>query len=409
MPDVIVIGAGPAGIMAAIQAAKHKKNVILFEKKPTLANKLLISGKTRGNLSNAKGISEFIKNIHNGEFLRDAFKYFFYPDLIKFFEDKGLALKVERQDRIFPADDKASSVLEVLKKYLTDYNVKIICNSLVKDILVERAKVKSVVLDNGKIYVADAIIVATGGKSFSHTGSSGEFFDIIKHLGHTIIDLKAGLVPLVTKEQFVKELQGLTLINIQLTFKQGKHKIKSTISELLFTHFGISGPLVLDLSGKISDWLTNGEVELTIDLKPALSEQELEARLLKDFKNTALLYKNYLKELLPRKLILVFINLSRVDENKKLCQITREERLKIIGLLKRLPVTVIKTLPLEEAMVTKGGVATKEIDPKTMQSKIIKGLYFCGEVIDIDGISGGYNIQAAFSTGYLAGSYVGKL
>lgn len=406
MPDVIVIGAGPAGIMAAIQAAKNKKQVLLLEKKPNLANKLLISGKTRGNISNAKEIPEFIKNIHNGEFLRDAFKHFFYPDLIKFFEDKGLAIKVERQDRIFPSDDKASSVLEVLKKYLDECNVKVFCNSSVKEILIQDNRVTGIALETGKTYQVDAVVLATGGISFSHTGSSGDGFNIAKKLGHTIIDLKPGLVPLVTKEPWVKELQGLTLINIQLTFKQASHRIKSSIGELLFTHFGISGPLVLDLSSKICDWLGRGPLEVIIDLKPALTDKELQDRLLNDFKDISILYKNYLKDLLPRKLIPVFINLSRISENKQLSQITKEERLKIVTLLKRFTLTVTGTLPIEEAMVTKGGISTKEIDPKTMQSKIVKGLFFCGEIIDVEGVSGGYNIQAAFSTGFLAGNSI---
>jgi len=405
--DIIVVGAGPAGMMAAIRAAQLKSEMLLIEKNNKLGQKLLISGKGRCNITNIQELDRFISNFSsNGLFLRSAFARLFNTELIKFFEAKGLKVKTERGGRVFPSDDQASSVLKALKLYLQENGVKIIYGNPVVDIKVGKNSEFSVELKNREIVKSKSLILATGGLSYPLTGSTGEGFSFAKNLGHKIVDLRAGLVPLEVKEPWVKELQGLSLKNVRIKFICGKKTIVSEIGEMLFTHFGVSGPLILELSSAVVDWLKarKDPVRLVIDLKPGLDEEQLDKRLVRDFENQgAKIYKNVLVEILPGKLIDVFVRISGISQNKKANQITQEERRNILRLLKEFSLTLTKPRPIEEAIITRGGVSTREIDPRTMQSRLIKGLYFCGEIIDVDALSGGYNLQAAFSTGFLAG------
>ncbi len=403
--DIAVVGAGPAGIMASIRAGQLKKSVVLIERNDSIGKKILITGKSRCNVTNIAPISKFIEKFgKQGNFFRSAFSTFFNQDLINFFKSKGLELKIERQGRVFPVTDNAYSIVKVLREYLSDNNVTIIYKLRLTDII-KKDGIFQLDFENKYSLKAKKVVLATGGVSYKATGSSGDGFRLAKKLGHTIIPLKPGLVPLKTKELWVKKLQGLTLKNICLTFEYGKKKIVSDIGELLFTHFGVSGPLILDLSNKIVCLLGEyQEVRLFIDLKPGLKPEQIENRLLNEFKakgHTEL--KNVMKGLLPQKLIPVFINLLGLDPEKKANQIAQQERRLIMHLLKALSLTIIGSLPLEEAMITDGGISTKEINPRTMESKIIPGLYFAGEIIDGCASSGGYNLQQAFSTGYLAG------
>jgi hypothetical protein len=403
---IVVIGGGPAGMMAAIRGAQLHQDVTLLEKNTTLGKKLLLSGKGRCNLTNTCDLDSFLKRFsHHGEFLRDAFKKFFNQDLINFFETRGLKLKTERQLRVFPLTDRSGSILEILKKELEKNKVKVIYKAQVKSISVQSGAVNGAHLTGEEFVASDKVILATGGISYAFTGSNGEGLKIAGNLGHQITPLRQGLVPLKVKEKFVKELEGLTLKNIRIKFIFGKKEILSEIGELLFTGFGISGPLVLTLSGKVVDWLSDGgQVFAEIDLKPGLTREQLDARVLREFEASPRKnIKNVLKSLLPQRLVDCFLELAKIKSEKQAAQISREEREKIVTLLKGLRLEIAGALPIEEAMVTRGGVSLKEINPRTMESRKIKGLYFCGEMIDIDADTGGFNLQAAFSTGYLAG------
>lgn len=403
---IIVVGGGPAGIMAAIRAAHFRQDVILIEKNPSLGKKLLLSGKGRCNLTNACGLDLFIRRFSkNGPFLRNAFKRFFNRDLMRFFEDRGLKLKIERQLRVFPVSDQSISILEVLKKELLKNKVRIMYTSKAEAILIEDNRVKGLALKGSSPVYCDRLILATGGLSYGFTGSSGEGMLIAGKSGHRIVRLRPGLVPLETKEGYPKLLEGLTLKNIRLRFTTGSKQIISETGELVFTSSGISGPLVLSLSGKIIDLLdANKKVYVEIDLKPALSEGQLDARLLREFReNAKKTIKNTLKGLLPVRMVDVFIDIAGVSPDKRAGQITQTERRKFVELFKGIHMDITGARPIEKAMVTRGGVSLKDIDPRTMQSRFIKGLYFAGEMIDIDADTGGFNLQAAFSTGYLAG------
>lgn len=403
---IIVVGGGPAGIMAAIKSAQLNQDVTLIEKNPHLGKKLLLSGKGRCNLTNLCGLNSFLERFSgNGQFLRDAFKRFFNRELINFFEERGLKLKVERQQRVFPVTDKSDSILEVLKKELEKNKVKILYKTKMKDIVVKDNKVKGLLLENTEFVAADKIILSTGGVSYRQTGSTGEGIEIAKKLGHLLVPLSAGLVPMETRQNYAKRLEGLTLKNIQLKFSDGQRQIISEIGELVFTAFGISGPLVLSLSAKISGWINQGkQVYAEIDFKPALSREQVNARLLREFQlSPKKSIKNTLKTLLPLRLIDVFIGIAKIDSNKKSSQILKLERERIVNLLKAFRVDISRLAPLEVAMVTRGGISLKDINPRTMESRRIKGLYLCGEMIDLDADTGGFNLQAAFSTGYLAG------
>ncbi len=404
--NIVVIGAGPAGMMAAIRAGELHQKTILIEKNPTLGRKLLLSGKGRCNLTNVCGLDSFIERFSGrGQFLRDAFKKFFNADLMRFFEERGVKLKVERQLRVFPESNKSDTILKVLSQELQKNKVRVVCKNPAKDILIEGDRVKGVLLKNGKIIPADRVILATGGVSFSFTGSSGEGIGIAKKLGHRIVSLRAGLVPLETKETYVKLLEGLTLKNIRLKFSSGKKELLSEIGELLFTSSGISGPLVLSLSGKVVDWLEEHKSAcVDIDLKPALSPEQLDNRLLREFKlSSGKSIKGILKSLLTRRMVGVFTDILKINPDKKVSQITQMERKSIISLLKNFRLDILRPKPIEDGMVTRGGVSLRDINPRTMESRIIKGLYFAGEIMDIDADTGGFNLQAAFSTGYLAG------
>jgi len=403
---VVVVGGGPSGMMAAIRASQLSSQTFLIEKNSSLGKKLLLSGKGRCNLTNACGLDAFLERFsRNGAFLRDAFKKFFNLELMDFFQKRGLKLKTERQLRVFPVTDKAESINQILHNELIKNKVRIICSKSLKNIAVENGAAKGVILGDGEIINADSVILATGGASFDFTGSTGDGINIAKKLGHRIEFLHPGLVPLETKGRTAFLLKGLTLKNIRLKFYTAKREIISEIGELLFTHFGVSGPLVLTLSGKIGEWLLKREqVFLEIDLKPALSCEQLDNRLLREFKaNPKKSIKNTLKELLPLRMGEVFLVICGIDETKNTSQITQEERWNLVKFLKKFTLEITGTRPLNEGMVTRGGVSLKDINPRTMESRIVKGLYFAGEIMDIDADTGGFNLQAAFSTGYLAG------
>jgi len=403
--DIAVVGAGPAGIMAAIRASQPKKEVVLIERNDRIGKKVLITGKGRCNVTNMASIDTFIEKFgKNGRFLRSAFHAFFNEDLISFFESRGLKLKVERQGRVFPETDKAESILEILKKTLKNSNLKIFHDMCVVDIRRKDNLFELQVSHDNRVYARKAVL-STGGASYKKTGSAGDGFRIAKKMGHTISPIMPALVPLKTQEPWVKQLQGLTLRKTQLTFVYNKKKIRSEIGDMLFTHFGVSGPLALDLSGDIVS-LVKGhkKVSLFIDLKPGLNHEMLKNKFVREFTDKGkVYYKNFLKDLLPSKLIPVFMSLSKIDSEKIVSQITKDERIKICSLLKAFPLTIAGSLDIEYAMVTNGGVSTKEINPRTMESRLVNGLYFAGEIIDGCASSGGYNLQQAFSTGYLAG------
>ena len=399
-------------MMAAIRTARFGQDVTLFESKSSLGNKLLLSGKGRCNLTNREELQFFLKRFgKNGDFLRDAFKKFFHRQLLSFFEERGLKTKVERQLRVFPQSDRSSAVLDVLKKELEKNKVRVIYESKVTGLLVVGDKIKGVSFKNRENFECDRVILACGGASYSSTGSDGSGINIAEKLGHRIVPLRAGLVALDVKEAYPKELEGLTLRNIRLKFSCEKTKIASEVGEMIFTSSGISGPLVITLSARIIDLIEGRKnVFVDIDLKPALSIEQLDRRLLRDFRyNWQKTIKNALKELLPLRLIKVFIDVSGIQAFKKCNQITQQERKKLISLFKDFRMEISCPRPIEDAMVTRGGVSLREINPRTMESRRIKGLYFCGEMIDVDADTGGFNLQAAFSTGYLAGESAAKM
>ncbi|MDK0862736.1 NAD(P)/FAD-dependent oxidoreductase [Clostridium perfringens] len=406
MAKVIVIGAGPAGMMAAISAAENHE-VILLEGNERIGKKLFITGKGRCNVTNAKDISEFFDFIPgNPHFLYSALYTYTNIDVMNFFENAGVKLKVERGSRVFPNSDKSSDIISGLSRGLNEALVDLRLHSKVKDVIFNNNKIEAVILENGSKVKGDYFIITTGGKSYPLTGSTGIGFDLAKKMGHTIVEPKPSLVPIEIEESWVRELQGLSLRNIELKIKNKKNSkvVYSGQGEMLFTHFGISGPLVLSGSRFIKD---GEKFEISLDLKPALEEKKLDLRIQKDFKkNLNKDFKNSLDELLPKKLIPVIIELSGIDENKKVNSITKEERRTLLNLLKNLTFTVKGLRDIAEAIVTAGGVSTKEIDPSTMQSKIVDNLYFAGEVIDVDAFTGGYNVQIALSTGYLAGKSI---
>lgn len=403
---IVVVGAGPAGMMAAIRAAQLGGRVTLLERNSSVGKKLLLSGKGRCNLTNACELDLFLERFSgNGQFLRSAFHKFFNQDLMCFFEDRGLKLKVERQLRVFPVTDSSSSILEILIKELRKLKVKLVCDSSVKDIVIRDSAAQGVLLESGLVFPADKIILATGGLSFSFTGSDGSGIDIARKSGHRVTALRPGLVPLKIKQRYSKQLEGLTLKNICIKISDSKKDIISEVGELMWTGFGISGPLVLSLSTKIGDWLEKSKgLYLEIDLKPGLSREKLDNRLLRDFKaNPKKNIQNVLKGLLPLRLAELFIEILKINPARLVSYITQEQRRKIVSLCKGLRLDISGLGQIENGMITHGGVSLKDIDPRTMESRIVKGLYLAGEMIDVDADTGGFNLQAAFSTGYLAG------
>ncbi|MDO8525483.1 MAG: NAD(P)/FAD-dependent oxidoreductase [Candidatus Omnitrophota bacterium] len=403
--DIAVIGGGAGGAMAAIRAGQRKKRVLLIERNDSIGRKILITGKGRCNITNAADINVFIDKFgKQGEFLRTAFHAFSGEDLMDFFKSLGLETKVERQGRVFPVTDKAKSVTEALVKALSENGVEILYNSRVTEIAKDGGCFKLATEDAREIR-ASKVVLATGGASYKITGSSGDGFNIAKKLGHRIAPLTPGLVPLTVKEAWIKELQGVALEHIKITFEYGKKRLISDVGELMFTHFGVSGPLVLDMSSQVTDILKENKiVRLFIDLKPGLREEQLESKLLHKFKIKGnIILKNLMKDIMPQRLVERFLKLINILGECKTNQVTQGQRRAIIAMLKAFPLTITGSLPIEEAMVTGGGISIKEINPRTMESKIVAGLYFAGEVIEGAAASGGYNLQQAFSTGYLAG------
>ena len=395
-------------MFAAGLAASRSDKVILIEKNEKLGKKLFITGKGRCNVTNNTDPEGLISNVvSNPYFLYSAFYSFTSQDTMAFFEKMGIPLKTERGSRVFPVSDKSSDIIKGLKRFLSENNVEVMLNTKVKGLIFGSGKIKGVDLGSKKIF-ADAVIVATGGLSYPVTGSDGDGYKFAQKCGHKVTSLEPSLVPLKTKEKWCAELMGLSLKNISAEFfADGKSLYKET-GELMFTHFGVTGPLVLSGSAYVTKQLAeNKKVELSIDLKPALSDKELDARLLKDFTKYAnKSFKNSLDDLLPQKLIPVMVRLSGIEPDKKVNGITKAERQKLLELLKDLRLHPIATSGFNEAVITRGGISVDEIDPSTMQSKIIKDLYFCGEVIDVDAFTGGFNLQIAFSTAFLAGSNV---
>lgn len=404
MAKVIVIGAGPAGIMAAIHASK-KHNVILLDGNDRIGKKLFITGKGRCNVTNAKDISEFFDYIPgNPHFLYSALYSYTNEDTMNFFENVGIKLKVERGGRVFPMSDKSSDIIKGLSIGLKESNVQVKLNSKVTNIIYDANKIVGVEINNITKLYGDYFIIATGGASYPLTGSRGEGQKFAKKLGHTIIELKPSLVPIELNESWLKDLMGLSLKNISLSILKNNKVLYKNQGEMLFTNYGISGPLVLSGSRYVKN---EGNYEASIDLKPALNESELDKRIQKDFlKYQNKEFKNALDDLLPKKLIPLIINLSNIPLDKKVNVITKEERKKLLHILKDLRVKIKGLRPIEEAIVTAGGVNTLEIDPSTMKSKIISNLSFAGEVIDVDAFTGGYNVQIALSTGYIAGNSI---
>lgn len=402
MKTVVVIGGGPAGMMAGGTAAQNGNKVILLEKKDRVGRKLFITGKGRCNVTNNTDPEGLIANTAgNPYFMYSAFYGFTSQDTMAFFEELGVKLKTERGNRVFPVSDKSGDIVRAMERFLKRTGVELRLNTQVDDIIVSDGKAVGVKVKN-KIIDCDSVIIATGGLSYPVTGSDGDGFKFARHAGHSITELYPSLVPLITAEKWVAQLMGLSLKNVTLTIKADGKKLYSDFGEMLFTHKGISGPLVLTASRYVT--ALGKKAEAYIDLKPALTEKELDTRLLRDFAKYANKeFKNSLADLLPSKLIPVIIELSGIDPYKKVNEVTKEERQKLLKLLKNFKLTVTGTADYNEAVVTTGGVDVDEIDPSTMQSKLISGLYFAGEVIDVDAFTGGFNLQIAFATGHLAG------
>lgn len=410
---VVVIGGGPAGMIAGIISAREGNNVTLIEKTNSLGNKLKITGKGRCNLTFSGSEDDFRNNIvNNYKFMYSSFSNFNNDDAINFFNNLGVQTKVERGGRVFPVSDKATDIVDALKRELKKLQVQIIYNSKVSEILVKDNHIESVKLETGEIIDTDKCIVATGGKSYSSTGSTGDGYKLLKKVGHSIKDIRPGLVPLKSEDVICKMLQGLSLKNvgIKIVNNQNDKVIYKDFGEMMFSHFGVTGPVILSASSRLSiekdidNKLKNKNITLNIDLKPALSFELLDKRIQRDFeKYINKEFKNSLNDLLPQKLIPVIISLSGIDENKKVHQITHEERENLVNLIKNLKINISGFMPIDMAIITSGGVNVKEVNPKTMESKIIKGLFIVGELLDVDAYTGGFNLQIAFSTGVAAG------
>ena len=430
MSKVIVIGGGPAGMFAAYFAAKNGHEVTLLEQNEKLGKKLYITGKGRCNITNASDMEELFNNVcSNPKFLYSAFYSYTNDQVVEFFENYGLRTKVERGNRVFPVSDHSSDVIAALAKALKDVKVEVCLHTRVAKLLTEeyldengqtlvadkksgtlKQVVNGVVLENGKTLMVDSVILATGGISYPSTGATGDGYRFAEKLNHKIVEPTPSLVPFEVKEGWVTEMQGLALKNVAITIDCEGKKLYEDFGEMLFTHFGVSGPMILSASASIKPTYFKDftrDLTLKIDLKPALDKEQLDKRILKDFeeaKNKQ--YKNSIQKLLPSKMIPIIIELSGIDPDKKVNEITKEERMTLVNLLKGLPMTIIGLRGWNEAIITKGGVAVKQVNPSTMESKLVNGLYFAGELLDLDAMTGGYNLQIAWSTGYLAGSSV---
>lgn len=419
MANVIVIGGGPAGMMAAITAAEYGNNVTIIEKNSDFGKKLLITGKGRCNITSSLYMSEFIKNTPgNGQFLYSAFQNYTNTDIIDFLKNQGLEVKEERGNRIFPVTDKSIDVLNCFKSKINELKIKKLFNTRVQKILVQNGEVLGVSTEK-EIIQTDKIILATGGKSYPLTGSTGDGYLIAQNIGHKVTEIRPSLVPLVIYEKNeCKEMQGLSLRNVGIKIiDESKNKlIYEDFGEMIFTHFGISGPTILSGSAhlvrykEIDNLMKEQKIKLQIDLKPALTEEQLDERILRDFKEFKnKQFKHALDKLLPQKMIPIVIEKTKINEEKRVNEITKEERKNLVKVLKKFELTIKDFRPLEEAIITSGGINIKEINPKTMESKLVKGLYFAGEIIDVDSYTGGFNLQIAYSTGYTAGMHIGDL
>ena len=413
MSHVIVVGGGAAGMFAAIAAAKNGHQVTLYEKNEKLGKKIFITGKGRCNITNAADMEElFDAVVTNSKFLYSSFYGYTNQNVIDFFEDAGVPVKIERGNRVFPISDHSSDVIRALEREMKKVGVKVCLNTEVKSVEAEKGKFNKVVLKDTTAQTADACIVATGGLSYRSTGSTGDGFRFAENVGHKVTQCFPSLVPMETKEPWICELQGLSLRNVEAKILDGKKEVYKDFGEMLFTHFGVSGPLIISASSYVGKKFMdkNGqkkELTLEIDLKPALTEEQLDQRVLRDFEeNHNRQFKNAITKLFPTKLIPVMLELGGIDSEKKVNSIEKEERKQFVHLIKHFCMTLTGLRDYPEAIITKGGVNVKEIDPGTMESKLVKGLYFAGEVLDLDALTGGFNLQIAWSTGYAAGNAI---
>ncbi len=413
MSHVIVVGGGAAGMFAAIAAAKNGHQVTLYEKNEKLGKKIFITGKGRCNITNAADMEElFDAVVTNSKFLYSSFYGYTNQNVIDFFEDAGVPVKIERGNRAFPISDHSSDVIRALEREMKKVGVKVCLNTEVKSVEAEKGKFNKVVLKDTTTQAADACIVATGGLSYRSTGSTGDGFRFAENVGHKVTQCFPSLVPMETKEPWICELQGLSLRNVEAKILDGKKELYKDFGEMLFTHFGVSGPLIISASSYVGKKFMdkNGqkkELTLEIDLKPALTEEQLDQRVLRDFEeNHNRQFKNAITKLFPTKLIPVMLELGGIDPEKKVNSIEKEERKQFVHLIKHFRMTLTGLCGYLEAIITKGGVNVKEIDPGTMESKLVKGLYFAGEVLDLDALTGGFNLQIAWSTGYAAGNAI---
>lgn len=413
MSHVIVVGGGAAGMFAAIAAAKNGHQVTLYEKNEKLGKKIFITGKGRCNITNAADMEElFDAVVTNSKFLYSSFYGYTNQNVIDFFEDAGVPVKIERGNRVFPISDHSSDVIRALEREMKKVGVKVCLNTEVKSVEAEKGKFDKVVLKDTTTQTADACIVATGGLSYRSTGSTGDGFRFAENVGHKVTQCFPSLVPMETKEPWICELQGLSLRNVEAKILDGKKELYKDFGEMLFTHFGVSGPLIISASSYVGKKFMNKngqkkELTLEIDLKPALTEEQLDQRVLRDFEeNHNRQFKNAITKLFPTKLIPVMLELGGIDPEKKVNSIEKEERKQFVHLIKHFRMTLTGLRDYPEAIITKGGVNVKEIDPGTMESKLVKGLYFAGEVLDLDALTGGFNLQIAWSTGYAAGNAI---
>lgn len=426
MSKVVVIGGGPAGMMAALAAAESGHEVVLLEKNEKLGKKLYITGKGRCNITNSGDMENLFANVMtNAKFLYSAFYAYDNQMLMDFFKQEGLAIKIERGNRVFPVSDHSSDVINTLQRALKKAGVEVWLHTEAGNLLFEDrenfneldkkephqiisgVQLKRGLVNGEKTVIADAVIVATGGFSYQTTGSTGDGYRFARDMGHKVTEIHPSLVPFNTKEEYVKEMQGLALKNVTVRIYDGKKKLYEEFGEMLFTHFGVSGPLLLSASAMLAPKYTSKELKMEIDLKPALEEEQLDKRILKDFEESKnKQFKNSVGKLFPSKMIPVILQLSGIDPDKKVNEITKEERAAFVKLIKAFPVTLNGLRDFNEAIITKGGVKVNEVNPSTMESKIVKNLYFCGEVLDLDALTGGYNLQIAWSTGHLAGTSI---
>ena len=408
MSKVAIVGGGAAGMLAAIAAAENGHQVHIYEKNEKLGKKLFITGKGRCNVTNACDMEAlFAGVVTNKKFLYSAFYGFTNTDMMELLERLGVKLKVERGNRVFPQSDKSSDIIGALAGECRRLGVQVSLRTEVKSILISEGVCRGLLLQGNRRVEADRVIVATGGLSYQTTGSTGDGYEFAKSAGHRVTELSPALVPLTVREPEVKELQGLSLRNVEVTFTSGKKVLYQEFGEMLFTHYGVSGPVILSASSFLTKQIRKGPITLAIDLKPALSREQLDARLLRDFeevKNRQ--FKNSLDKLLPTKLIPVIVARSGIDPEKKVNEITRQERQGLIELLKGYTLTLTGLRDYNEAIITQGGVSVKEINPSTMESRLVSGLYFAGEVLDLDAVTGGFNLQIAWSTAYAAGKAV---